>query len=139
VQASDVAGALPVQLDASTGVPSERSQVTVCVALPELAVCTHEPVRVCVKVPQPAVGVQEEYCQEALPPVQAPKPEAFQLKVQPVRTERVCEVAGFAPAPEQRPSATVVPSDCSQVTERVSVAAVEQEDDGADQAEVCQL
>jgi hypothetical protein len=75
VQASEVAGSVPAPEHwlLSTVVPSERRQVTACVAVPEFAVCTQEPVRVWVRpVPQPVVGVQEVYCQEAVPPEQAP-------------------------------------------------------------------
>jgi hypothetical protein len=58
VQLSEAAGAVVVQLLPATVVPSERVQVTLCVAVPELLLATHEPVRVWVKpVPQPVVGV----------------------------------------------------------------------------------
>jgi hypothetical protein len=54
--------------------------VTVWEALPELVSGTQVPVRVWVRpVPQPAVGAQLVYCQAAVPPVQVPKPDGFQL------------------------------------------------------------
>jgi hypothetical protein len=58
VQDSLVAGAVPVQLLLATVVPSERMQLTVCVAWPELAVTVQEAERVCAVVPQPVVGDQ---------------------------------------------------------------------------------
>lgn len=45
----------------------------------EAAVALHEPVRVCAVVPQPELGVQAEYVQLPVPPVQAEKPDADQL------------------------------------------------------------
>jgi hypothetical protein len=48
-------------------------------------------------------------------------------------------VAGSAPAPLQNELATVVPSDCRQVTLRVSVAVGEQVELGADQLPADQL
>jgi hypothetical protein len=48
-------------------------------------------------------------------------------------------VAGFAPKAAQPLSEIVVPSDCKQVTLRVSVALVEQLDDGALQSPIDQL
>jgi hypothetical protein len=59
--------------------------------------------------------------------------------VQPVRSETVWLVAGWTPAPEQKALATVLPSDCVQVTVRVSVATVEQVLESADQDPVLQL
>jgi hypothetical protein len=133
VHACEVAGALPVQLLPATVVPSERTQETVCVWLEELASATHDPVRVCAVVPQPVAGVQEEYCQVPVPPEQVPKPEPVQLKVQPVRTETVCVVAGTVPV--HKPASAVVPSERVQVFVRVSVAV----DDGALQSLETQL
>ena len=74
-----------------------------------------------------------------VPPVQVAKPEACQLKEQPVKDETDCEVAGSDPAPAHRLLSTVLPSDCRQVTLRVSVAVVEQVDDGADHEPADQL
>lgn len=73
------------------------------------------------------------------PPVQSPYAEADQLKVQPVRFDTVWLVAGSAPAPEQKELSTVVPSDCVQVTLRVSMAVVEQLLESALQEPVLQL
>jgi hypothetical protein len=61
VQAEEATGAVPVQFELSTVLPSERVQETARVSVPELAVTTHEPVRVWIRpVPQPVVGAQEE-------------------------------------------------------------------------------
>jgi hypothetical protein len=46
VQLSLSAGSVVVQLVSATVLPSERKQVTLLVAVPELAVPTHVPVRV---------------------------------------------------------------------------------------------
>jgi hypothetical protein len=139
VQACEVAGAAPepAQLLSATGVPSERRQVTVWVWTEEPVSATHVAVRVCAVVPQPVAGLQEEYCHEPVPPEQAPKPEADQLKAQPVNTETVCVVAGAVPVHSE--ASTAVPSERVQVLVRVSVALVEQVEEGADQADDVQL
>jgi hypothetical protein len=46
--------------------------------------------------------------------------------VQVLKSASVCEIAGLVPAPEQKLSATVLPSDCVQETLRVWMALAEQ-------------
>ncbi len=73
-----------------------------------------------------------------MPPEQVPKPDAVQLKVQPEREETVCVVAGAAVV-QSAGSVAAVPSERMQVLVRVSVAVVEQVEDGALQALELQL
>jgi hypothetical protein len=74
VHASEDAGAAPApeQKLLATVWPSDCKQVTARVVVAEPTSATHDPVRVCAKlVPQPAAGLQEEYCQLPVPPAQA--------------------------------------------------------------------
>jgi hypothetical protein len=61
-----------------------------------------------------------------VPPVQALKPLPDQLKVQPLKSGPICELAGLSPAEAQLASLTVIPSERRHETLRVSVAVAEQ-------------
>jgi hypothetical protein len=117
-----------VQLELSTDVPSERWQNTATVCVAEFASATQVPERVWFKpVPQPVVGVQEEYCQLPVPPVQVLGVPEIHEKVQVLKSAIVCVVAGAVPAlATHRLLSTVVPSDCVQESVRVWMAVEEQ-------------
>jgi hypothetical protein len=107
----EVAGAVPVQFDASTVVPSARTQVLV-----RVSVAVAEQVEL--GALQALDSQEKEQVEKSL------KDCVVALSVPQLKPEdgvQASEVTGAVPAPEHRLASTVWPSDCKQLMVRVAL------------------